>query len=140
MPGWASLLPNVEIKDSTVAMLTVIALFVLPANWNWVKCPRVSSNLTEKSTQGLITWNYINAHLPWSLIFLLGGGFALATGGDTSGMSRMLGEKLSYLKGLPTIFLLFLICFVVQVITEFVSSVAIENGLNYERYFYFDLS
>lgn len=121
IPGWASLMPNVEIKDSTVTMLSVIALFVLPSNWNWVKFSRTQS-------KSLISWNYVNANLPWSLIFLSGGGFALAAGGEVSGMSRMLGEKLSSLSELPLLFLLFLLCFVIQIITEFVSSIAIVNG------------
>lgn len=57
----------------------------------------------------------------------MGCGFALARGGEKSGMSNMIGEKLSSLEGLPLLLLLFLICFFIQIITEFVSSVAILN-------------
>lgn len=39
------------------------------------------AKLPTTPSQGLITWKYINTKVPWSLIFLLGGGFALAEGG-----------------------------------------------------------
>lgn len=62
------------------------------------------------------------------LIFLLGGGFALARGGKESGMSAMLGTYLSSLKDLPFLALLFLICLFAQIFTEFASNVAVANG------------
>lgn len=62
-----------------------------------------------------------------SLVFLLGGGFALAEGGKVSGMSKMLGESLVVFQELPFLALLFLICLVCQTLTEFTSNVAIAN-------------
>lgn len=65
--------------------------------------------------------------MPWSLIFLLGGGFALAEGGKQSGMSAMLGKALVPLQELPLLVLLFIVCFTAQLLTEFTSNVAIAN-------------
>lgn len=102
---------------------------MLPANWNWLKfCGGKPDALPKTTTPSLITWKYINANIPWSLIFLLGGGFALARGGKESGMSAMLGTYLSGLKDLPFIVLLFLICLFAQIFTEFASNVAVANG------------
>lgn len=75
----------------------------------------------------MITWKYINTKVPWSLVFLLGGGFALAEGGKRSGMSSMLGNSLVGLKDLPPLLLLFIVCFAAQTLTEFTSNVAIAN-------------
>lgn len=80
-------------------------------------------------TPALINWKIINAKIPWSLIFLLGGGFALAEGGKVSGMSAMLGNSLVGLKSLPPFLLLFIVCLTAQTLTEFTSNVAIANIL-----------
>lgn len=75
----------------------------------------------------LINWKIIQAKIPWGLIFLLGGGFALAEGGKVSGMSAMLGNSLVSLKNLPPLLLLFIVCLTAQTLTEFTSNVAIAN-------------
>lgn len=85
------------------------------------------AKLPTAPSQGLITWKYINAKVPWSLVFLLGGGFALAEGGKESGMSAMLGNSLAGLKSLHPLLLLFLVCVAAQTLTEFTSNVAIAN-------------
>lgn len=129
MPGWPQLLHlNVKVKDATPAILVVVAFFMFPANW---KCFRffkkTNKPLPTTATGPLLTWKYINSKTPWSLVFLLGGGFALAEGGKASGMSRMLGTSLQVFQGIPLIGLLFLICVVCQTLTEFTSNVAIAN-------------
>ncbi|KAG5682139.1 hypothetical protein PVAND_011513 [Polypedilum vanderplanki] len=129
MTGWPELLGiKVKIKDATPAILVVIAFFMFPANW---KCFRffkkTDKPLPNAATGPLLTWKYINAKTPWSLVFLLGGGFALAEGGKVSGMSKMLGESLQIFKSFDFLVLLLLICIVCQTLTEFTSNVAIAN-------------
>ncbi|XP_070493617.1 protein I'm not dead yet-like [Chironomus tepperi] len=129
MPGWPELLNlNVKVKDATPAILVVIAFFMFPANW---KCFRffksTNKQLPTSATGPLLTWKYINTKTPWSLVFLLGGGFALAEGGKVSGMSRMLGKSLQVFQDFHFLVLLFLICVVCQTLTEFTSNVAIAN-------------
>ncbi|XP_055320042.1 protein I'm not dead yet [Sitodiplosis mosellana] len=126
--GWAELITKTKIGDATPAIFIVIALFMLPANWNWLKFfTGKPDDLPKATTPSLITWKYINSNVPWSLIFLLGGGFALARGGKESGMSAMLGTYLSGLSDLPFLLLLFVICLFAQIFTEFASNVAIAN-------------
>lgn len=126
--GWADLLPAVKIKDATPAMFCVILLFMIPANWRCLKFMRSNpGRLPTEATPGLITWKFIQQKVPWSLIFLLGGGFALAEGGRVSGMSALLGQSLSGLKTLPPLLLLFVVCLTAQTLTEFTSNVAICN-------------
>lgn len=75
------MITKTKIGDATPAIFIVIALFMLPANWNWLKIiSGKPDQLPKATTPSLITWKYINQNVPWSLIFLLGGGFALAKG------------------------------------------------------------
>lgn len=89
----------------------------------------LTASLPKAPTPGLINWKIINTKIPWGLIFLLGGGFALAEGGKVSGMSAMLGQSLVGLKDLPPFLLLFIVCLTAQILTEFTSNVAIANIL-----------
>lgn len=101
---------------------------MIPAKWSCLKFFRSKpGRLPTAAGQGLITWKYINAKVPWSLVFLLGGGFALAEGGHVSGMSALLGRSLAGLKTLPPLLLLFVVCLTAQTLTEFTSNVAIAN-------------
>lgn len=145
MPGWAELItkPGWGIGDATPAIFIVIALFMLPANWSWLRFCGGSrpDELPKATTPSLMTWKYINSNIPWSLIFLLGGGFALAKGGKASGMSAMLGLSLSSLKDVPFIVLLLLVCLFAQIFTEFASNVAVANGnlTNYHHLIAFEI-
>lgn len=128
--GWSDIFPGVKIKDGTPAILIVIALFIVPADWRWLNYFRKNSGpLPKEPSQALITWKYVNQKVHWSLIFLLGGGFALAEAGQVSGMSALLGKSLSGLQSLPPLALLFVVCLAAQVLTEFTSNVAICNIL-----------
>lgn len=58
---------------------------------------------------------------------MLGGGFALAKGGQKTGMSTMLAGSLKGFQNLHILLVLFIICFSAQFITEFTSNVAVAN-------------
>lgn len=77
-------------------------LFVIPAKPSFLN---VFSKDEEKrpkmASPPLITWKAVQQKMPWGLIFLLGGGFALAEGSKASGMSEMIAEALSGLSKLP---------------------------------------
>lgn len=128
--GWPERLGiKVKVKDATPAIFIVIVFFMFPANWRCLRFFRTTSDkpLPKAATGPLLTWKYINTKTPWSLVFLLGGGFALAAGGKKSGMSAMLGQSLTVFQEFPFLLLLFLICLVCQILTEFTSNVAIAN-------------
>lgn len=86
-PKWITSLPNDEhfTNEATFSMLIVVGLFVLPANWKWLRFLNgKSSEFPKARTHSLITWKFVQRKLPWSIFFLLGCGFALARGGDKS--------------------------------------------------------
>ncbi|XP_063708844.1 protein I'm not dead yet-like [Culicoides brevitarsis] len=135
MTGWADLFPDrdatggdIKIKDATAAIFIVIMFFLFPITWSCLNfCRRNPERLPTKETPALISWKFIHEKVPWSLIFLLGGGFALAKGGSESGMSAMLGNSLTPLKKLPKFLVLLIICIAGKCMSEFTSNVAISN-------------
>lgn len=86
-----------------------------------------ASKRPSRSSEGLITWKVINSQMPWSLMFLLGGGFAISKGSDYSCLSKRIGESLVPLKDLPPVVILFVICLFIGTITEFTSNIGIAN-------------
>lgn len=109
IPGWSSLFskPN-YINDGTIAIFISILLFITPSS---------------KSKEGLITWKVI-PKIPWAIIFLFGGGFALANGFMASGLSEYVGGKLIVAGNLSDINLLLVVSTLITALTEFTSNTA----------------
>jgi len=63
----------------------------------------------------------------WSLIFVLGGGFAISAGSTSSGLSRMLGKSLIGLENIKIEAILVIVCFFAENVTELTSNVAVAN-------------
>ena len=68
-----------------------LLLFLLPSKPNFIDIFRSGS---PTASPALITWNTIEKKMPWGVILLFGGGFALAGGSDSSGLSDWIGEQL----------------------------------------------
>ena len=51
------------------------------------------------TSKPLITWRQMTSKMGWGVIFLLGGGFAMATGITSSGLGQFVGLKMSGLTG-----------------------------------------
>ena len=62
--------------------------------------------------------------MSWNVIFLLGGGFALASGFVSSGLSSTLANELVIFEHMPAYLLLLLLTFSVSILTEFMSNTA----------------
>lgn len=69
----------------------------------------------------------INEKMHWSLIFVLGGGFAISAGSTTSGLSEMLGQYLIGLQKINVIAILLIVCFFAENVTELTANVAVAN-------------
>lgn len=87
----------------------------------------VAEKRPVKSSEGLITWKVIETKMPWSLMFLLGSGFAISKGSVHSSLAKSIGHALTPLRFLPPIIIMTCICFFVGIITEFTSNVGIAN-------------
>lgn len=111
IPGWSSVFPEPKfINDGTIAIFVSLLLFVVP-----------SSDKTNK--EGLITWNIIHK-IPWGIVLLFGGGFALAKGFIDSGLSTYIGEQLKSAGNMSEIGLLFTVTSIMTFLTEFTSNTA----------------
>lgn len=118
-----------KVKDGTAAIFIVIMFFIFPMKWDWLKyfTTSKSDELPSTNSPSLITWKFINTRTSWSLVFLLGGGFAIAEAGRLTGMNNIIGSALSKFQYLPPLLLLFLICLVASILTEFTTNIAVAN-------------
>lgn len=128
-PGWADWLNAKDIRNSMPTIFVVVMCFILPMNWAFLRYCTGKGPLPTTTTPSLITWKFIQTKVPWGLIFLLGGGFALAEGSKVSGMATLIGSALVGLKTLPHPVLLFVVILVAVFLTAFSSNVAIANIL-----------
>ncbi len=108
--GWASLFGKPAfINDGTVAMALSLPLFMIPAK--------------NQPGQRIMDWDTAS-HLPWDIVLLFGGGFALANGFRDSGLSLWLGEQLQGISVLPPIVIILIISLLVTFLTELTSNTA----------------
>ncbi|XP_060747179.1 solute carrier family 13 member 5a [Tachysurus vachellii] len=130
--GWATHLFNADkeyVTDATVAMFVAALLFVLPAKPPCLFLWRTQSfgtdpqsNIEPRAT--LLSWPVVHKKMPWSIILLLGGGFALAKGSEESGLSRWLGEQMTPLQTIPQYAIVIIVCLMIATFTECISNVA----------------
>lgn len=105
--GWNNLMPGSSLADdSTVAVFAAFLLFLLPAS----------------DGKRLMGWKDAE-RLPFEIILLFGGGFALAYGFEKSGLSTLMAGSVAYLH-LHPLMIVFLIVTMICVISEFASNVA----------------
>ncbi|MCZ2157621.1 MAG: anion permease, partial [Bryobacterales bacterium] len=124
IPGWRAFTPYPSfIHDATVAMALGILLCLLPAGKNSPK-PVTGTAPAQAAPQFLIDWATIQRGVPWGVVFLFGGGFALAQGLESSGLAEWIGSGFSSLRGLPIWVLFPAACFFAVAITEMTSNVA----------------
>ena len=108
--GWASLFPWPKyFNDGTVAMFIGILLFLIPSK-------------TQKGEK-LLNWIKMR-ELPWNIIILFGGGFALAEGFKSSGLSVYIGESLESFTHIHPLLLILLVTTIMVFLTEFTSNTA----------------
>lgn len=111
IPGWSQAFPIPGyIHDSTVAMAMAVLLFALPSG--------------NADGTRLLDWKAAARGIPWGIVFLLGGGFALAGGISNSGLAASVGSALGALEGWPGWALVFAICLLTTAVTETTSNVA----------------
>lgn len=112
IPGWSYLLPTSKlIDDGTVAVFMASLLFFFP------------SRNPEAKTATLMDVTVFK-NLPWDIIILFGGGFALAKGFQVTGLADFIGNKLQVLAGFSTVAMIGVICTTLTFMTELTSNTA----------------
>lgn len=116
IPGWSRLLEYANLmNDGTVAIAAALLLFAIPTS--------------DKKTFKRIADAEIIAKLPWNIVLLFGGGFALAKGFTTSGLSEFIGQQFIGLKDTDTLSLIAGISSMVVFLTEVTSNTATAEML-----------
>ncbi|NXE42001.1 S13A2 protein, partial [Ptilorrhoa leucosticta] len=129
-PGWATVLFNNNdtsyVTDATVALFIGILLFILPSGFSDRDRDEEQTGARAKfrAPPPLLDWKVVQDKMPWNIVFLLGGGFALAKGSEESGLSEWLGTKLTPLQNIPHPAIAFLLCLLIATFTECTSNVA----------------
>lgn len=115
IPGWSGLLPTGSLlDDGTIAITMALILFLVPTR----------SKDSESEGYGTILDFGVFAKVPWHIVLLFGGGFALAKGFTTSGLSAAVGNACSGLEGTPPFVMVALLCGVLTFLTELTSNTA----------------
>uniref|UniRef100_A0A3P8T890 Solute carrier family 13 member 2 n=1 Tax=Amphiprion percula TaxID=161767 RepID=A0A3P8T890_AMPPE len=126
IPGWATVLFNKDkpyVTDGTVAILMSSLFFCIPSNLPRCFGKSKDGSPPEAPTP-MLNWGVVNERMPWNIILLLGGGFALAHGSEKSGLSKWLGECLLPLQSVPPFAICILLCLLVAMFTECSSNTA----------------
>ncbi|XP_011358075.1 solute carrier family 13 member 5 isoform X2 [Pteropus vampyrus] len=130
MPGWLSVAwEEGETKyasDATVAIFVAILLFIVPSQKP--KFNFCSQTKEERKTPfyppTLLNWKVTQEKVPWGIVLLLGGGFALAKGCEVSGLSEWMGKQMEPLHAVPPTAITLILSLLVAVFTECTSNVA----------------
>jgi len=104
----------VLVKDSTIAIAGALLLFLIPVDL--------------KRREFLLDWKTA-VTIPWDIIILFGGGFALAQGFSESGLTRWLAEQLTVLQGVDTVLVIAAVVVMVIFLTEVTSNTATASLL-----------
>lgn len=125
-PGWGDLI-NPNIKNSVPTAFIVALSFLLPRTCNYFRFCCGTKAVPRKEIDSLQTWKNLQTHMPWGLIFLVGGGFALAAGSKQSELDKALSSALKGLGILPHPVILFLCIVFAMIATAFTANVAMCN-------------
>jgi len=110
IPGWSNIFAHPEyFKDGTVAIFIASLLFLLPSR--------------TKKGEKIIDWQ-ISKDIPWGIILLFGGGFALANGFVKSGLSLWFANSLSFATNMPPFLMVLTVSVFISLLTQLTSNTA----------------
>ncbi|WP_181346834.1 DASS family sodium-coupled anion symporter [Thalassobacillus sp. CUG 92003] len=96
------------IDDTIIALFGALLLFIIPS----------------KNKRGsILDWDTV-LKLPWGILWLFGGGLALAAGIVSSGLDKWIGNQLVNFTDVPFFIMVGLIIAVITLLTEFTSNTA----------------
>jgi sodium-dependent dicarboxylate transporter 2/3/5 len=110
IPGWSQLFKTPDyINDGTVAMFMSVILFLVPAG--------------KDGKERIMNWETAK-RIPWNIVLLFGGGFALALGFQASGLAVWFGEQLMWARNVHPYLILLAVVALMSFLTELTSNVA----------------
>lgn len=120
VPGWGARVPE-KVDDGFVAIAGALVLFVLPRR----RGRAVGADGDDAAEDRfLLSWKRASRALPWSVLLLLGGGYAMAEGIAATGLADWVAGFARGLAELPGPLAVLLICAGVSFLSAFTSNTA----------------
>jgi len=108
--GWSGWFAHPSyFNDGTIAVFMASLLYFIPS--------------TSKKGSMIMNWEF-SKKIPWGIVLLFGGGFALAIGFKNSGLSAWFGDSLTFLSGVHPLLVILLVSFTMVMLTELTSNTA----------------
>lgn len=107
--GWREWLGLEGVTDPVVAIGCSCLLFLLPSG--------------DRPKQMVMTWKTA-LHVPWGILLLFGGGFAVAMGFEKSGLSSLVGEAIAGMDIQSPLLMIAVISLIITYLTELTSNTA----------------
>jgi len=101
------------VNDATLACAAALLLFFVPS--------------VKRPGEPVLTWDVAQQQLPWGVLLLMGGGFAIAKGFQESQLTRFVGELLAEFLSSGRFLTTFFIASAVCLLTEVTSNTATAN-------------
>ncbi|KAF4072423.1 hypothetical protein AMELA_G00262970 [Ameiurus melas] len=121
--GWSVFFSKDYVSDAVTGVIIISILFFFPS-----KCPSLRWWLNTRASNTpyvpLLSWKRVQECVPWNIILLLGGGFAMAKGCEESGLAIWIGGHLQPLAKVPPPVAVMLITAFIACFTEFASNTA----------------
>ncbi|RXN18429.1 solute carrier family 13 member 3 [Labeo rohita] len=121
--GWSVFFTKGYVSDAVTGVIIISILFFFPSQrpsllW-WF-----DSRASNAPYVPLLSWRKAQECVPWNIILLLGGGFAMAKGCEESGLAVWIGNHLQPLAQVPPAVAVILITAFIACFTEFASNTA----------------
>jgi len=112
IPGWSRLVPFPDlIDDGTVAISMATALFFIPTR-------------DRSKGDARVMGPDVIPRLPWNIVLLFGGGFAIAAGFQSTGLAQLLSQQFAAMAGVSTFGMILMVCLLLTFLTELTSNTA----------------
>uniref|UniRef100_A0AAY4BE91 Solute carrier family 13 member 3 n=1 Tax=Denticeps clupeoides TaxID=299321 RepID=A0AAY4BE91_9TELE len=121
--GWSVFFNKGYVSDAVTGVIIISILFFFPSEKPSLKW-WIDSRASNTPYVPLLSWKKAQECVPWNIILLLGGGFAMAKGCEESGLAAWIGGHLQPLAQVPTPVAVILITAFVASFTEFASNTA----------------
>ena len=112
-------LPSKSVTDATIAVTAALLLYMTPL-------PKAERSATRSN---LLSWRD-SQRTPWHILVLFGGGFALASSFQSTGLSVWVGQQLALaVGGLPQVVVILAVVLMMTFLTEVTSNTATATVL-----------
>ncbi|MDQ0298129.1 sodium-dependent dicarboxylate transporter 2/3/5 [Salibacterium salarium] len=106
---WEDIVELPEINDGMIAIAATLLLFLIPAS--------------QKGETKILEWKD-SQEIPWGILLLFGGGLAIASGFESTGLSNWMAEQLTVLEGMNFVLIVAIATALVLFLTEITSNTA----------------